>query len=182
MSTPAGLPPRSQPGSAGGSSEALDSQSAASGGRPRGPRGDATSGSTQQRWPGAPVSPREPHSPLEKLVHFCFQTSLCFFLLVMLQSSAGLQRPCCPMSSTAPWRSMWPSDISMQISALWPKAWVTDRALTHPRVSLLDAQHDYCMRHEEIFRRGYCLHGCYLARTRCLGKLAMQGLPLPCSA
>ena len=49
----------------------------------------------------------------------------------------------------------------------------------HPRVSFLDAQHDYCMRHEEIFRRGHCLLGCYLARTRCLGKLAIHSAVSP---
>ena len=47
------------------------------------------------------------------------------------------------------------------------------------RVSLFNAQHDYCMHHEEIFRRGHCLHGCYLARTRCLGKLAMLSAVSP---
>ena len=54
-----GLPPRSQPGSAGGSAEALDAQSGAGGQQHGGPL---------QRWPGAPAQLPEPQSSLEKQV------------------------------------------------------------------------------------------------------------------
>ncbi len=59
-----GLPPRSQPGSAGGSVEALDAQTGTGAQRRGGP---------SQRWPGAPVLPHEPQSPLEKQVTLPFQ-------------------------------------------------------------------------------------------------------------
>ncbi|CAL5225170.1 g7951 [Coccomyxa viridis] len=56
-----GLPPRSQPGSTGGSAEALDGQTGT---------GVQRRGGPSQRWPGAPVPPHEPQSPLEKQVDF----------------------------------------------------------------------------------------------------------------
>ena len=68
-----GLPPRSQPGSASGLAESLDAQQpGAARPRQRSARaapapGDGSSGAAP-RWPGAPVSPHEPQSPLEKQV------------------------------------------------------------------------------------------------------------------